>query len=236
MTPHTVNTLVWLSHGSGQILPFLLMPLALCAVWLTGGRTQRTGVSRWAPRIASWAFLSVSLCVTAASFLHVGCAFQKGWDVQCLSNMKQIGVGLLLYEEDWDERMPPSANWYDGSRRYISMSKTDKSDVFQCPAAQSRASYGFNAALGGAREDQIEAPVKTVILFEADAPSRSFSGGLRDVAARRHGGVASNVVFADGHQKYTGYMGWGDIRWDPGQAPDARAAATDCPARGSGVQ
>src|ERR671932_810669 len=34
-------------------------------------------------------------------------AREKGRQISCLSNLKQIGTGLTMYVQDWDEVLPP---------------------------------------------------------------------------------------------------------------------------------
>ena len=116
--------------------------------------------------------------------------------------------------------MPPAPTWYGGARKYVSAKKTDQQDVFRCPIAPSQGSYGFNAALGGVREESMEYPAETMVLFETDAPGRSFSrssaaiSGLRVVTTadtRRTPG--SRTVM----QKQVGKTLWKEIRWSPYQ-------------------
>lgn len=33
----------------------------------------------------------------------------------CLSNLKQVGMGLMMYNQDYDEQFPPSFNYYNSS-------------------------------------------------------------------------------------------------------------------------
>ncbi len=70
-------------------------------------------------------------------------ARENGRRASCMNNLKQIGTGVLQYEQDYDERMPsqvndvdnfadPTAphNWYASAYPYI------KSwNVFRCPSA-----------------------------------------------------------------------------------------------------
>jgi prepilin-type processing-associated H-X9-DG protein len=147
--------------------------------------------------------------------------------------MKEIGAALGAYAQDWDEQFPPAAQWYDGTRTHLSQSDTEGADVFRCPAAESRASYGFNAALAEESMAVVDEPAVTAMLFEADASSRSFSGGMPDVAWSRHYYQTSNVVFADGHARsITTKPRWADIQWRPKQ-PDSPGAATATPQTGT---
>ena len=33
----------------------------------------------------------------------------------CMSNLKQIGLGIMMYSQDYDEKLPPTYNYYNGS-------------------------------------------------------------------------------------------------------------------------
>ena len=102
-----------------------------------------------------------------------------------------------MYSQDYDERLPVAGRWADGLQRY---DKGMGADEFRCPTAQSPAGYAMNAALGGALLDDIEQPSETILLFEADAPRRSFAGGVGDVAWVRHT-FRPAFTFADGHAR-----------------------------------
>ena len=44
-------------------------------------------------------------------------AREKARAISCLSNCKQIGIGVMMYSQDYDETFPMGA-WQDGSSRY----------------------------------------------------------------------------------------------------------------------
>jgi prepilin-type processing-associated H-X9-DG protein len=127
-----------------------------------------------------------------------------------------------MYQNDSDERFPQAARWSDLITRYVAKPERLGDDWFRCPAAETRGSYGFNASLDGARMSRIEAPASTVLLFEADALTRSFAGGPRDVARKRHVG-GSNYGFADGHAKRVNAAGMSTPNWASKPPNDSRA-------------
>jgi prepilin-type processing-associated H-X9-DG protein len=151
--------------------------------------------------------------------VHLGCAALKANSVQCQSNLKQLAIATMMYSQDNDERMPPSASWAEAIAPRVPAawrSAMDSSaDPFHCPAAESPASYGMNAALGGISESCIDAPAETVLLFDADAPRRSFAGGDAVVAWTRHAG-GPNIAFAEGHVRFANPYLRARLRWSPG--------------------
>ena len=58
---------------------------------------------------------------------------------------------------------------------------------------------------------------KCVLLFDADAPIRSFAGGAKDVAYGRHYGLP-NLAFADGHAKSANVIFQKTLNWVPTEA------------------
>lgn len=73
-------------------------------------------------------------------------AREKGRAAVCQSNIRQIGMAVLMYAEDWDETLPRTREWetsYPGawsSRyitwRYLVMPYIKNKDIFVCPSAQ----------------------------------------------------------------------------------------------------
>jgi prepilin-type N-terminal cleavage/methylation domain-containing protein/prepilin-type processing-associated H-X9-DG protein len=67
----------------------------------------------------------------------------------CLSNMKQIGLGVMMYVQDYDEKYPPSAYdtaasdvsayWFGFIQPYIKSTQ-----VFQCPSSGSTSRFDRN--------------------------------------------------------------------------------------------
>ncbi len=69
----------------------------------------------------------------------------------CQSNLKQIGLAVMQYTQDYDERMPPSpANPSGDSHAYTSTAQIldpyiKNSQLWRCPSSQSDlVTYGYN--------------------------------------------------------------------------------------------
>lgn len=110
----------------------------------------------------------------------------------CLSNLKQIGLAITQYEQDFDEKTPPGANSYGGAEGWAGQIYTyvKSTDVFYCPddGVTPRhngaipfyvSSYGYNSQISIASSNPAAAlppdsvtlaaynsPAKTVLLFE----------------------------------------------------------------------
>jgi prepilin-type processing-associated H-X9-DG protein len=176
-------------------------------------------------RVVSCALLTVSIAVLGVAFFHVGCAALKAHSAQCMSNVKQLARIVWMYSQDFDERLPPSTQWAEAIDSRVKEAASSNADAggdpFRCLAAESPASYGMNAALGGISMSMIDAPANTVLLFDAEAPIRSFAGGARDVARRRHNG-APNVALADGHARGANVFVLEKLKWVPTDANGQR--------------
>ena len=150
-------------------------------------------------------------------------AREKARQSSCLSNVKQLMVGVMMYAQDYDEMLPgyhfadaPSANdqWYEVIEPYIK-----NTQVFICPSDQNETptGYGWNfrfvsygthssssivgdpiTSLGA-----IKYPAETIIM--ADSRQYYVRGpGTSDPNywpyARHNGGA--NFGLADGHAKW----------------------------------
>ena len=75
-------------------------------------------------------------------------AREKARQSSCLSNVKQIGLGVLMYTQDYDERFPAKWWWYvhrpagyDLSTNYLTWAECvapyiNNDQIFQCPTYQ----------------------------------------------------------------------------------------------------
>ena len=98
-----------------------------------------------------------------------------------LSNLKQIGLGLMQYVQDYDEKLPPMKSAAVAKKALSPYVKNDS--VFQNP--QTHEPYLPNTSLSGRSLATFERPSDMVIYYEASpAPDGTRS-----------------VVFLDGHVK-----------------------------------
>ncbi|MEI6500845.1 MAG: DUF1559 domain-containing protein [Armatimonadota bacterium] len=68
-------------------------------------------------------------------------AREKARQTSCLSNLKQLGTGLLMYAQDYDERLPASMQWVDGVNAWplykwscTVVPYVKNSQIFVCPS------------------------------------------------------------------------------------------------------
>ncbi len=154
-------------------------------------------------------------------------AREKARQTSCLSNVKQMMLGVLMYTQDYDERFPMDG-MYNGFGSYPSAPFWDvllqpyikNTQIYRCPSAPASASangtrnYSYNAIVGGSWVNpqgafslaQIGSPSTVIILSDepfADAQNGLSDWGLRgsgDFCAVHSGGM--NLGLADGHAKW----------------------------------
>ncbi len=126
----------------------------------------------------------------------------------CLSNLKQLSLGVMMYMQDYDQHMPPATKWTDGLQPYIK-----NNNVFVCPEATSlTCGYSLYEALDGVSLKKIAKPSDTPMLFDSNGGWNSALP-IDKVVFRHNGGY--NCGFVDGHVKYMGPSGGSS----PGSSP-----------------
>jgi prepilin-type N-terminal cleavage/methylation domain-containing protein/prepilin-type processing-associated H-X9-DG protein len=111
-------------------------------------------------------------------------AREKARQASCLSNVKQLSLGIMQYAQDYDERMPPryyrfdpavagGPNWCD----HLVQPYIKNSQVIMCPSTRNK-SYGYNQNyLNWQPIGAIASPAETVMLAEVKR-SYNDSGGI----------------------------------------------------------
>jgi prepilin-type N-terminal cleavage/methylation domain-containing protein/prepilin-type processing-associated H-X9-DG protein len=118
--------------------------------------------------------IAIIAILAAILFPVFGKARENARRSSCQSNLKQIGLGLLQYTQDYDEQLVPawlgSANW-PGTARWMNLAQpyTKSSQVFVCPStvrnliladsANNFGSYGMNLAYGSTGNGRCPAPL-----------------------------------------------------------------------------
>jgi prepilin-type processing-associated H-X9-DG protein len=130
----------------------------------------------------------------------------------CISNLKKIGLGMMMYVQDYDEKYPQSRDWNQSLEPYLKDNL-----LYNCPTIQPLSyGYAYNSAIESVHQGEIENATSVVALFDSQQITKNASGGLNDVAYRHKwlSGSGANVAFADGHVRFiaAGYK-WGENRY-----------------------
>ncbi len=146
-------------------------------------------------------------------------AREKAREATCSSNLRQIGLGMLMYAEDYDETLPQSeenpAAWGFYFYKEKIMPYVKNAKIFQCPSdfVASKEptcdynSYLYNAipwspgyGIAGRSLAAINSPSKIVMVFE-----NSVCGAYsyhQPKPGTKYNDAMNNLCFGDGHVKF----------------------------------
>jgi len=108
-------------------------------------------------------------------------AKQRAHQTECLSNIKQMGIAMLMYIEDWDGIMMPVVGYvpyYDHNgwtwrlRHY-----NDTLKLFQCPSDDHWFSYSMNWHVHRREVGTVKSPAKFIVIFESPGSGLKTLGG-----------------------------------------------------------
>ncbi len=120
---------------------------------------------------------------------------EKARQTSCLSNMKQLGLGVIQYNQDYDEKFYAAGNYGNNEGWPRTMYPYINSRaVYTCPddattgsAPNSALSYAFNSNFspgGGSATSitlaQLQSPAKTITLFEVTGVSMDITNNGLD--------------------------------------------------------
>lgn len=170
--------------------------------------------------------LAIAVLLVLVAVLFPVFVKQSGSPINsCLSNERQVGLALLQYVQDYNEKFPIGLNktgvgWAGTVQDYVKSTR-----VFHCPQDQTSAadsmsvdSYAANSNIidkkAGGSLDSIGAPPQTVMAFEIsgdtarmDLPDEGRSAGATSFSAVGNG-TDGSLRAGSANAKYaTGYMG-----------------------------
>ncbi|MFP3903313.1 MAG: DUF1559 domain-containing protein [Armatimonadota bacterium] len=154
-------------------------------------------------------------------------AREKARQTSCLSNVKQLGLGFMMYAQDYDETLIPlrtssyegGPTWYQIIQPYIK-----NEQILVCPSKKNQAvcyglsfyniaeDDGFGTPATGAALATIDKPADALMFTESDTyyvySLKLY--GLGGVSGYPHNRIAypgrhndgNNVGFCDGHAKW----------------------------------
>ena len=194
--------------GITAVVGLVLGIVALVKINKSGGRLSGQGLAI-AGICLSGFMLFVSIPFMAALTLPaLARAKQKAQAINCINNMKQLGLAVRVYAVDHDGQYPPATTWCDAIQSEVGSPK-----VFQCPSEPGRrCAYAFNAKLAGKNEREFGP--QTVLLFESDA-GWNGTGGAEDIKPHKHSSSRVNVLLADGAVLQIRRSELSTLRWEP---------------------
>ena len=149
------------------------------------------------------AFITFTISIFVALFTLIafsrGIPRPKACQASCLSNLKQIGIAISLYQEDYDSQLPPlGSDWNSTLESY-----TKTSVIFHCPIVESSkyATYAFNNKIAGINVKNTSNPKELIAIFESNPGKNLFGSSELLQKYPRHSG-GDNYGFLDGHAKW----------------------------------
>lgn len=129
-------------------------------------------------------------------------------NTQCITNIRQLGAGLLTYAEANDGKLPAAQKWCDV---LLEQANTDEL-LFMCPVAEEgMCNFALNKYAVEAGDDL---PGDMVLLFES-GPGWNQVGGP-ELFNAPHGsrrGNGGNVVFAGGRARSVSEDEFEELNW-----------------------
>ncbi|EEF59885.1 DUF4190 domain-containing protein [Pedosphaera parvula] len=171
------------------------------------GRVTGSGLATTGIVLSCVTFAFFGLAVMAGLLLPaLAKAKEKAQMINCVNNMKQLGLAARMYAGDNHDKFPLSNNWSD------LLSPMADAKAFVCPVNKNhRSSYAFNAKLS--EKNQKEVNPQTVLFFESD-DDWNASGGPENLTHSRHGSYLV-ICFADGSVQRMSASRLNTLRWDP---------------------
>ena len=199
-----------LTCGITSLVGLILGIIALVRINKSNGQLGGQGIAL-AGTIVSSAFLLLMPIPAALLLPALAKAKQKATSISCMSNVKQLNLGVLMYASDNKDTFPSGTSWCDALMPYVQNKNT-----YLCPQgkADQRSHYALNAKLAGREMKEVQAPAETVLIFETDG-GWNVAGGRELLATKaRHSGAYA-VGFADGHAEMVRPARLEKLRWEP---------------------
>jgi prepilin-type processing-associated H-X9-DG protein len=135
----------------------------------------------------------------------------KAQTANCINNVKQLNLGVIMYADANGEKFPSATQWCD-----LVLPQMGSDKPFHCPSAASgsRCDYAFNQNLSGRRMGDIKNPGQTVLVFECEG-GWNQSGGRELVTQQPRHAQRLVVGFADGHVESVSRVRLEQLAWEP---------------------
>jgi type II secretory pathway pseudopilin PulG len=162
--------------------------------------TKRFHAATLTELLAAVGIVAVLAAVLFPVFIR---ARNKNDDAACVSNLRQIGLGIAQYTNDYDEREPRVKQWGAEIYPYIR-----NASVYQCPKDSNKAtvstyplSYAMNSNLNSINIATISSPSVTVLGTEYDSKNVNMTSSTDKSIYSKTNGLESKKIIA-----------WGSLR------------------------
>ncbi len=128
---------------------------------------------------------------------------EKARTSSCQSNLKQIGLAMAMYKNDYNETEPPASagdqGWVTLLQPYIK-----NTQIFVCPSAVSLTDSGYelNVNVSGIKDAAVGNVAEVVSAWDSTTNTLSAASECANVDTRHGFGRGLNALFYDGHVKW----------------------------------
>ena len=205
-----LGALGWLTFGITALPGLVLGIVALVVIHRSRSGLRGTGLAI-AGTVLSGVFLLIVPILAAMLLPALAKAKGRAQSINCINNMKQLGLAHMMYASENKDHFPPADHWCDALQKYAPERR-----IYVCPADRGGhgCDYAFNAKLAGLDMKQVSSPSQTVLVFESDGGWNASGGEELTVRPGRHGGKIG-LVFADGHVEMVEESRLQSVKWDP---------------------
>lgn len=114
----------------------------------------------------------------------------------CRQNLRNLGISLMMYVGDHDEKFPSAANWCTACWGHI---ERRDAEMIECPASAEPYAYAFNAYLSGRHLGAVADPADTVMFFESSLGVKDAADHGESLCDPPRHPDGNNFAYVDGH-------------------------------------
>lgn len=159
------------------------------------------------PSIGGIFILPMMLAILMPALARANVVAQR---TMCATNLKHLGVAMIVYTKNHNDTYPPAENWQDLLIKNCNVNPKQ----FCCPASKTQegqSSYAININVAGKKVSQV--PPDTVLLFET-TPGANPAGGPEILTTENHRGELCNILFADDRVRFVKTSDLSTLRWN----------------------
>jgi len=148
-------------------------------------------------------------CLMGILFPALARARQLALRTHCAANLNQIGIMMLIYANENDDKFPIADRWCELLIEHAGA----KRSIFHCKASAApphTCSYAMNKNLENFDKDNV--PPDMVVLFETK-PGWNQTGGPEILTTDNHQGQGCNILFMDNHVEFVKTKDLKKLKW-----------------------
>jgi prepilin-type processing-associated H-X9-DG protein len=147
-------------------------------------------------------FFVLLIPITAALMFPIFAqAREKARQISCLSNLKEQGLAVIMYSQDYDGKLPAADKWMDLATPYIK-----REEVLHCPSVatgdRSLYGYAYNDKMSKANVEKIADPQTTALTYDSSSTGRNAHDAMTSLPPQGRHLRGNNIAYADGHAKH----------------------------------